>query len=102
MRELQLWDTGETGTGAFEDIDTLAEGCRFRDCRHQQEPGCSVRAAIAAGDMPLERLENYHKLKSEQEHQSRQLDQRAQIDEKRRAKAGARALRKRVHDKSGG
>jgi ribosome biogenesis GTPase / thiamine phosphate phosphatase len=102
MRELQLWDTGETGAGAFDDIDTLADGCRFRDCRHQQEPGCSVRLAIAAGDLPVERLESYHKLKSEQEHQSRQLDQRAQIDEKRRAKAGAKALRKRVQDKTGG
>src|SRR3954469_7870281 len=101
MRELQLWDTGETGAGAFEDIETLAEGCRFRDCQHQQEPGCSVRTAIAAGDLPVERVESYHKLKAEQEHQGRQLDQRAQIEEKRRAKAGAKALRKRVHDKTG-
>src|SRR3954470_18244162 len=38
MRELQLWDTGETGAGAFDDIDALAAGCRFRDCQHQHEP----------------------------------------------------------------
>ena len=102
MRELQLWDTARDRHAARSPTSThWPTGCRFRDCRHQQEPGCSVRAAIAAGDLPLGRLESYHKLKSEQEHQSRQLDQRAQIDEKRRAKAGAKALRKRVHDKAG-
>ena len=102
MRELQLWDTGEAATGAFEDIEELAAACRFRDCRHQQEPGCAVRAAIAAGDLSPERLESYHKLGAEQAHQARQLDARAQIDEKRRARAGAKALRKRVHDKTDG
>jgi ribosome biogenesis GTPase / thiamine phosphate phosphatase len=102
MRELQLWDTGEAATGAFEDIEELAGGCRFRDCRHQQEPGCAVRAAIAGGDLSPERLENYHKLGAEQAHQARQLDARAQIDQKRQARAGAKALRKRVHDKADG
>lgn len=102
MRELQLWDTGEGSTGTFQDIEALAAACRFRDCRHQQEPGCAVRAAIAGADLSLERLASYHKLQSEQAHQSRQLDQRAQIDEKRRAKSGAKALRKRVHDKNDG
>jgi ribosome biogenesis GTPase / thiamine phosphate phosphatase len=101
MRELQLWDTGETGAGAFGDIDALAAVCRFRDCRHRQEPGCAVRAAIAAGDLSAGRLESYHKLQGEQAHQARQLDQRAEIDEKRRAKAGAKALRKRLNEKDG-
>jgi hypothetical protein len=61
-----------------------------------------VRAAIAGGDLSPERLENYHKLGSEQAHQARQLDARAQIDQKRPARAGAKALRKRVHDKTDG
>lgn len=98
MRELQLWDTGEAIAGAFGDIETLAETCRFRDCRHQQEPGCAVRAAIAAGSLSAGRLDSYHKLQAEQAHQLQQLDHRAQIDEKRRAKAGAKALRKRAQD----
>jgi ribosome biogenesis GTPase / thiamine phosphate phosphatase len=102
MRELQLWDTGETGANSFQDIETLAQACRFRDCRHLQEPGCAVRAAVAAGSLSVGRLESYHKLQSEQAHQVRQLDQRAQIDEKRRAKAGAKALRKRVEDRNDG
>jgi ribosome biogenesis GTPase / thiamine phosphate phosphatase len=99
MRELQLWDAGDAMSGAFDDIDALAAACRFRDCRHLQEPGCAVRAAVDAGALSSGRFESYHKLQAEQTHQASQLDQRAQIDEKRRAKAGAKALQKRLKDK---
>jgi len=102
MRELQLWDSGETMGGAFGDIEALAARCRFRDCRHRQEPGCAVRAAIAAGEVPAGRLESYHKLQDEQAHQARQLDQRAQIEEKRRSKTAAKALQKRLNQKDRG
>ena len=101
MRELQLWDTGEAIGGAFADIDALAGACRFRDCRHRQEPGCAVRAAAVSGEMPAGRLESYLKLQEEQAHQARQMDQRALIDGKRRAKAAAKALQKRIADKNG-
>jgi ribosome biogenesis GTPase / thiamine phosphate phosphatase len=102
MRELQLWDTADAIPGAFGDIDALAGACRFRDCRHLQEPGCAVRAAVAAGELPAGRFESYHKLQAEQAHQSRQLDERAQMDEKRRAKAATKALQKRLNEKDRG
>ena len=41
----------------FDDIRALAERCRFRDCRHHDEPGCAVRAGVTA-----DRLVNYQKL----------------------------------------
>ncbi|MEA2499827.1 MAG: ribosome biosis GTPase / thiamine phosphate phosphatase, partial [Actinomycetota bacterium] len=44
MRELQLWDADEGLGGAFSDIEELLEGCRFRDCSHDSEPGCAVLA----------------------------------------------------------
>jgi ribosome biogenesis GTPase len=102
MRELQLWDTGDAVSGVFVDIESLAGSCRFRDCRHRQEPGCAVRAAVDAGDLAAGRIESYHKLQDEQVHQERQADQRAQMDEKRRAKSGAKALRKRLNEKDRG
>jgi ribosome biogenesis GTPase / thiamine phosphate phosphatase len=64
MRELQLPDT-EGLDETFADITALAAGCRFRDCRHDDEPGCAVRAAVAAGDLPEERLEHLRKLERE-------------------------------------
>lgn len=99
MRELQLWDTGEAAGATFDDVETLANGCRFRDCRHRQEPGCAVRAAVDGGELAAGRLASFHKLQDEQAHQARQLDQRAQIDEKRRAKSASKALQKRLNEK---
>ena len=65
MREVGLWDTAEGLGLAFSDIEALADGCRFRDCGHQNEPGCAVRAAIARGELTEERFQSYHKLKAE-------------------------------------
>lgn len=42
---------------SFEDIQALAEQCRFRDCRHRDEPGCAVRASVHN-----DRLANYQKM----------------------------------------
>ncbi|MGZ6675420.1 MAG: ribosome small subunit-dependent GTPase A, partial [Solirubrobacteraceae bacterium] len=51
---------------AFADVEELATGCRFSDCRHETEPGCAVRAAIAAGDLDPARLNHQRKLEGEQ------------------------------------
>lgn len=62
MRELQLL----AGTGgleaAFGDVETLALECKFRDCRHDEEPGCAVRQALEDGRLPQERFASYRKL----------------------------------------
>jgi hypothetical protein len=100
MRELQLWEGGETLGDAFADVDALAAGCRFRDCRHGKEPGCAVRAAVAAGELSADRFESFRKLADERAHQARQLDARAMLEEKRRSKVQTRALNKHLKDKS--
>src|SRR5450759_2208438 len=99
MRELQLWDTGESVAGAFSDIELLAEGCRFRDCQHAAEPGCAVRAAVADGTLPEIRLESFRKLQDEQAFQTTQKDERSRLELKRQAKIGAKALQKRLKEK---
>jgi ribosome biogenesis GTPase len=64
MRELQLLD--EDGLdNVFKDIAALARGCRFRDCRHDTEPGCAVKKAVESGALDAERLEHYRKLERE-------------------------------------
>lgn len=47
-------------SSAFDDIESLALQCQFRDCRHDGEPGCAV-----AGHIDPDRLRNYHKLQRE-------------------------------------
>jgi ribosome biogenesis GTPase len=64
MRELQLPDD-EGISEVFSDVAEFAARCRFKDCGHVSEPGCAVKAAIAAGDLPEERVEHYLKLGKE-------------------------------------
>jgi len=99
MRELQLWDAVERMSETFADLELIANECRFRDCRHRQEPGCAVREAIEAGTLAPGRLESYHKLQDEQAYQTRQVDQRAQIEERRRWKVLTKAANKRIKEK---
>lgn len=68
MRELSLADVDLSAGTLFEDIDALAQQCRFRDCRHEAEPGCAVRAAAESGDLDPRRLESYRKLLREEAH----------------------------------
>lgn len=94
MRELQLWETGEASRDAFADIEALAEHCRFRDCRHEREPGCAVRAAADSGELPAVRYDSYLKLAAERVYHARQQDERAVLEDKRRARTMSKALNK--------
>ena len=94
MRELQLWDSDRALEEAFAEIDALAADCRFRDCRHRQEPGCAVRAAVQAGTLPAIRLTHYLRLEDERAHLDRRRDELARLEEKKRTKVMHRALRK--------
>lgn len=95
LRELQLWDAAEGLTEAFADVDELAARCKFRDCRHQNEPGCAVQSAIASGILDAERLESLHKLEREQNFLLRKLDPEARQVEKKRVKVIMRNVREK-------
>jgi ribosome biogenesis GTPase len=94
LRTLRL--DGEAGAldTVFDDIARLAPLCRFRDCRHDNEPGCAVRPAVAA-----ERLSNYHKLLREARRDSlTALERKAMVSQ---WKARGRAARARIDAKRG-
>ncbi|MCV2349683.1 ribosome small subunit-dependent GTPase A [Paucibacter sp. Y2R2-4] len=60
LRSLQL-DADEAAVlRAFDDVQSLAQACRFRNCAHQGEPGCAVQAGLNA-----QRLKSFHKLQRE-------------------------------------
>ncbi|MCY1079931.1 ribosome small subunit-dependent GTPase A [Archangium lansingense] len=83
MRELGLWGEDEGLGHAFADILALADGCRFRDCTHHNEPGCAVLAALETGELSRERLDSYEKLRREQAWQARQSSPAAQREQRR-------------------
>jgi ribosome biogenesis GTPase len=71
LRSLGLLDADVGISVTFADVEELAASCRFSDCAHVKEPGCSVRAAIANGTLESRRLENYRKLLRELAHEER-------------------------------
>jgi ribosome biogenesis GTPase len=93
MRELQLWDVSQAGREAFDDIEAIAAECHFTDCRHQDEPRCAVKLAVAERRLPAERLASYVKLREELAVLEARKDARALIDEKRRSRVMGKALK---------
>lgn len=65
MRELGMWDVSVGLGGAFSDVEQYFGKCKFFDCKHQSEPGCAVKDAIANGELLRERWNSYEKLKNE-------------------------------------
>jgi ribosome biogenesis GTPase / thiamine phosphate phosphatase len=75
MRELALVD--EQGLqSVFDDVATLSARCRYRDCRHQGEPGCAVRQAVETGSLSEDRLSHYQQLEQEAEAYEQRHDAR--------------------------
>lgn len=75
VRALSLWLSGEGIERAFADVFDLMDHCRFRDCKHDREPGCAVQEAIAAGDLDPVRLHSLERL----------IEEEAALEEEQRA-----------------
>ncbi len=74
LREVGLVALDGGLQSVFGDIDALTARCRFTDCRHDGEPGCAVRDALAEGHLDPGRLESYRRLEREQAFQARKED----------------------------
>ncbi len=66
VRAVSLWLSGDGIERAFADVFDLMDHCKFRNCKHEDEPGCAVIAAIEAGTFPAIRLESLKRLVAEE------------------------------------
>lgn len=66
IRELQLTEAAAGLDDTFAEITALADGCKFRNCTHDNEPGCAVQNALATDQLDARRWESYRKLQAEQ------------------------------------
>ncbi|WP_422384491.1 ribosome small subunit-dependent GTPase A [Roseibium album] len=80
MRELQLMDAASGIEDLFADLKEFSANCRFKDCRHETEPGCAVQNAIQSGDLDGARLQRWRKLKAEEAFNSASLAERRSKD----------------------
>lgn len=87
MRTLGLWSDGEGVSETFGDVESFASKCRYRDCRHEQEPGCAVRRAVANGSLDEERFVSWQKLQKELHWLAVRQDERLRAAEKEKWKS---------------
>lgn len=63
VREFGLWHLeAEEVTEAFVEFRPFLGGCKFRDCKHNDDPGCIIREAVERGEISSVRFENYHRI----------------------------------------
>ncbi|HUX96199.1 MAG TPA: ribosome small subunit-dependent GTPase A [Bacteroidales bacterium] len=67
MRELGITDNSEGIHTTFKDIYKLSLNCKFTDCQHINETGCSVLEALKNGSIDENSLINFRKILREQE-----------------------------------
>jgi ribosome biogenesis GTPase / thiamine phosphate phosphatase len=95
LRELLAWDDTSGMGNVYGDIESLAEQCRFGDCSHEGEPGCAVRAAVAAGDLDRARLRQFNKMQRELEYIEQRKTGKVALNAKRRSKEISKFARER-------
>jgi len=66
LRDIGLWGLRPHDVAAaFPDVGRAAQGCRFDDCRHGEEPGCAVREAVEAGTLHVSRYDSFRTMLGE-------------------------------------
>lgn len=91
VRAVSLWSSGRGIEWAFVDVFDLSDHCRFRDCKHEDEPDCAVQAAISDGRLDARRLDALKRLVAEE--QALEDEQRAH--ERAQDRRGVRKQRPR-------
>jgi ribosome biogenesis GTPase len=94
MRELQLWADEGALEETFADVAELARECRFKDCGHEREPDCAVRAALGAGALAQARWESYRKLQRELRALALKQDARLRSEARKDRRRFARSQRR--------
>lgn len=96
MRELGTIGLDEGIDETFPEIVALVENCQFNDCRHVNEKGCAVLAALESGEISRERYESYQKLRRESAH-----NQMAYWEKRQRDKEFGKMIKSIMKDKKG-
>ncbi|MCB0392348.1 MAG: ribosome small subunit-dependent GTPase A [Bdellovibrionales bacterium] len=93
LRELQIFGDVENVRSTFKDIENFSYKCKFKDCTHTVEPGCSVLKALKNGELEEEVYSSYNKLVKEVEYSNRKMDKKLAANQKRKWKNITKSMR---------
>ncbi|MGC0249087.1 ribosome small subunit-dependent GTPase A [Pseudactinotalea sp. Z1748] len=93
LRSIGLVATEDAVATTFEDVESIAAGCRFTDCAHDREPGCAVQAAVESGALAERRLDSWRSLRREAQRQAMRADARLGAEQNRQWRRGSKAAR---------
>lgn len=88
LREVQMWAAQGGLARSFDDVELLAQQCKFSDCHHDAEPDCAVKAALERGELSMARFDSWLELQREMTWLARPAAVRGRPDQKRRARVG--------------
>ena len=102
MREIQLWGGDEGASEVFDDIEELMQTCKFSDCSHTSEPGCSVLEALEDGTLDEDRYKSYKKLQREIRYLESRNNKKMMHNTKKKWKQITKAVREKNKYRKGG
>lgn len=97
MRDIQLSVSETTLDRTFNDIVELEHKCKFRNCKHDTEPGCAIKQAIADGELEAERFESYQKLQREVRFHEKRNKQRQKFIDNARSQQRVQGIKIKKH-----
>ena len=80
MREVGIADTAYGLETTFDKIISLSHKCKFKDCTHTTETGCSVIEAVEKGEIEESTFENYVRMEREKSHFETTVEERRKKD----------------------
>jgi len=83
VRAVSLWSSGTGIERAFADVFSLSDSCRFRDCKHDEEPGCAIQAAITSGELDIRRVDSMKRLVAEEASLEEEQRARLKVEDRR-------------------
>jgi len=94
MRELGSMSVDDGLDETFSEILGLSQTCKFVNCSHTNEKGCSIQAAIKAGDLTRQRYQNYLKMQKES-----QFNQMSYLEKRKKGRGLAKHIRTVIKNK---
>ena len=74
MRELGITESDKSLESTFKIIFDIAINCKYSDCKHKNEPDCTVKTALENGEIAESRYKNYLNMLLEEEDHFRTND----------------------------